>query len=254
MALVECKEPVFDRKVDQVLELLEEGVDRASIADKLGYTNPMSLDNYMRRRNFSWDSRQQNFVPALERYSGKGRDNPLLLRGISKVELILNLFEQGESDAKDIAKQVGIDNHTDLANYMKEKGYAWNPEQGNYIKVTCDKMPNLNNAEGIGQLAANSSLADVLDKIIPLIQGIQTTSAGANDVVKPAESSNSLPRYNIKGKYGNKAMRMANALDDLTIVYSRERKIPQREIMEIALIEFFQKYGYAERIDDILCG
>ena len=75
MALIDCKEPVFDRQVDKILGMLEDGTDRVEIAEKLGYKNPMSLDNYMRRRNFSWDSRQKNFVPAAERYSGKGRDN-----------------------------------------------------------------------------------------------------------------------------------------------------------------------------------
>jgi len=40
MALVECKEPVFDRQVDEILGLLEEGVERAEIAEKLGYKNP----------------------------------------------------------------------------------------------------------------------------------------------------------------------------------------------------------------------
>jgi len=71
MALVECKEPVFDRQVDEILGLLEEGIERSEIAEKLGYKNPMSLDNYMRRRNFSWDSRQKMFVlrPSATRQS-----------------------------------------------------------------------------------------------------------------------------------------------------------------------------------------
>ncbi len=52
MALIDCKDPVFDRQVDKILEMLEDGTDRAEIASKLGYKNPMSIDNYMRRRNF----------------------------------------------------------------------------------------------------------------------------------------------------------------------------------------------------------
>ncbi|MCL4464180.1 MAG: phage integrase N-terminal SAM-like domain-containing protein [Firmicutes bacterium] len=46
-------------------------IERSEIAEKLGYKNPMSLDNYMRRRNFSWDSRQKMFVlrPSATRQS-----------------------------------------------------------------------------------------------------------------------------------------------------------------------------------------
>ncbi|NBJ15558.1 MAG: hypothetical protein FNP40_08260 [Dehalobacter sp. 4CP] len=77
MALINCKEPVFDRQINQILKMLEEGIDRADIAEKLGYQNHASLDNYMRRRNFSWDTRQKKFVPAVERYSGKGKDNTI---------------------------------------------------------------------------------------------------------------------------------------------------------------------------------
>jgi hypothetical protein len=121
MALVDCKEPVFDRQVDEILGLLEEGIEREEIAEKLGYKNPMSLDNYMRRRNFSWDSRQKMFVPAAERYSAKARDNILPLHGTSKAALIISLFAQDEADAKDIAKQVGFETHTELAGYMKKK-------------------------------------------------------------------------------------------------------------------------------------
>lgn len=252
MALVDCEAPIFDRQVDEVLELLEQGVDRAEIAQRLGYKNPISVDNYMRRRNFSWDSRQQNFVPAQERYSGKGRDNLLTLRGVTKADMIINLFDQGESDAKDIAKQAGFDSHMDMAAYMKQKGYKWSSERGNYVLMSNDDKADTNGSHG--QYGTNQTLAELLEKIVPIMQGGQGGSSGAANESDYAAKVKTLPRYAIKGKYGNKAMRMANVLDDLTILFSQERKITQREIMEIALIEFFKKYGYADQIEEILCG
>ena len=107
MALIECKEPVFDRKVNKVLELLEEGKDKETIAEDLGYTNPISLDNYMRRRNFAWESRQKKYVPASEKYSAKGRNNILKLKGISKAALVISLFTEDGADPRDIAEQTG---------------------------------------------------------------------------------------------------------------------------------------------------
>ena len=56
----------------------------------------------------------------------------------------------------------------------------------------------------------------------------------------------------LQGMYGTKAMRMANVLDEMTRRFSKERSISQREIIEVALIEFFQKYGQRNEIEDCL--
>jgi len=52
--------------------------------------------------------------------------------------------------------------------------------------------------------------------------------------------------------YGSKAMRLANVLDELTRRFSRERNISQREMFEVAIIEFFQKYGYRDEVEEFL--
>jgi len=49
--------------------------------------------------------------------------------------------------------------------------------------------------------------------------------------------------------YGTKAMCIANVLDALVRNYSVERNISQREIIEIALIDFFNKYGYRDKVE-----
>lgn len=241
MALIDCKDPVFDRQVDKILELLEDGTDRAEIASKLGYKNPMSIDNYMRRRNFSWDSRQKNFVPAAERYSGKGQNDSLQLHGTPKTALIVSLFAQGESDAKDIARMVGLDSHKEMASYMKSKGYEWNADQANYEKLSIEQKP-----ANLAQSEANASVAEILERILPLLKDGQGVG------YQPSGETQSIPRFQVKGMYGTKAMRMANVLDEMTRRFSKEKNISQREIIEVALIEFFQKYGKRDEIDDCL--
>ena len=243
MALIECRDPVYDRKVDEVLKMLEDGMDRAEIAQKLGYKNQVSLDNYMRRRNFSWDSRENNFVPAAERYSAKAKNNIVPLHGTSKTDMVISLFGQGESDAKDIAKQVGLDSHTEMANYMKKKGYVWDADEKNYIKsVIPDAVTNANTGPHLGP---NGSLAEVLERMLPLLRNTQP----AMQQVVVTEENKTIPRYQLKGSYGTKAMRMANALDELVKCFSQERNITQREVMEVALIEFFQRYGYKDEVE-----
>jgi hypothetical protein len=241
MALVDCKKPVFDRQVDEILGLLEDGMEREEIAEKLGYKNPMSLDNYMRRRNFSWDSRQKMFVPAAERYSARGRDNILPLHGTSKAALAISLFAQDEADAKEIARQVGFATHTEMASYMKGKGYGWDSAERNYVKTDNPRATQeTENTEDTG-------MDEMLKNIMPLLKKLQNAES------KPAVSeTKSIPRYQIKGMYGTKAMRMANVLDELSRRYSMERNISQREMFEVALVEFFMKYGYRNEVEEYL--
>jgi len=248
VALVECKEPVFDRQVDEILRMLEEGIDRSEIAEKLGYKNPMSMDNYMRRRNFSWDSRQKMFVPAAERYSAKLHNNILPLHGTSKAALVISHFAQDGADAKDIARQVGFATHTELAGYMKSKGYEWNSTERNYVKgspaTTAVALQQSDYAE-----QAEPGVDEALKNILPLLKRLQVGEG------QPAVSeSKSIQRYQVQGMYGSKAMRMANVLDELARRFSMERNISQREMFEVALIEFFQKYGYRDEDEKYLLG
>jgi len=241
MALVDCNKPVFDRQVDEILGLLEEGIERSEIAEKLGYKNPMSLDNYMRRRNFSWDSRQKMFVPAAERYSAKLHSNILPLHGTSKAALIIAQFAQDNADAKEIARQAGFASHTELAGYMKSKGYEWDSAERNYAKT--DKPEVVQQTSEI----VEPGMDEMLKNIMPLLKRLQSAEC------QPAASeSKGIPRYQVKGMYGTKAMRMANVLDELTRRYSMERNISQREMFEVALIEFFMKYGYSDEVEKYL--
>ncbi len=36
--------------------------------------------------------------------------------------------------------------------------------------------------------------------------------------------------------------------------YSKEKNLSPREVFEVALIEFFRKYGYNEQVNDLLEG
>ena len=42
-----------------------------------------------------------------------------------KVENIISAFESPNADPKSIAKKYGFNNHIEMADYMKSKGYKW---------------------------------------------------------------------------------------------------------------------------------
>lgn len=252
MALVDCNDPIFDRKVNQILQMIEEGKEKTDIAEKLGYQSPLSIDNYMRRRNFSWDSREKNFVPAAERYSAKGRDNVMPLRGVSKAEVIISLFDQGESNVKEIAKQVGFETNKELAKFMKGKGYEWDPVSRNYVESNNILLTPDTISSQLPINSQNPSLNEILQNIIPFLQGINNKPQSEIVVQQNIDEPQKVPRYKVVGQYTTKGMRMAIAIDELTRRFSSERNLSQREILEVALIEFFKKYGYSSEIDRCL--
>lgn len=248
MALIECKEPVFDRQVNKVLALLDEGKEKEDIAEELGYSNPASLDNYMRRRNFAWESRERKFVPAAEKYSGKARNNLLQLKGVSKAALVISLFTEDGANPKDIAEQTGFTSHNEMATFMKRKKYEWDVKKNNYTKIKKDEVENNSNVKQLN--LESEALEEVL---IEMLQGINELKSGTKKAVKnnTTDEAEELPRYKIEGIYKSKAFSMNSTLENMVIDFSKNRRISQKDIFEIAVVDFLLKYGEAETVEDL---
>jgi hypothetical protein len=248
MALIDCKEPVFDRQVNKVLTLLEEGREKEDIAEELGYSNPASLDNYMRRRNFAWESRDRRYVPAAEKYSGKARNNLLQLKGISKAALIISLFTEDGANPKDIAEQTGFTSHNEMATFMKRKKYEWDVKKNNYTKIKREEGDNAN-------LRMLNLESEALEEVLmEVLQGINELKGGKKKAVKnetPDEESNELPRYRLGGFYKSKAFDMNSTLDNIVVDFSKNRRISQKDIFEIAIVDFLLKYGEEEAVEAV---
>ena len=45
---------------------------------------------------------------------------------------------------------------------------------------------------------------------------------------------------------------MSSVLNQMLIAYSKEKRINQKEIVEIAMVDFFMKYGEAETMEEYL--
>jgi hypothetical protein len=61
-----------------------------------------------------------------------------------------------------------------------------------------------------------------------------------------------IPRFTVPGVFSVKSVHMASGLDQLVRDFSQEKNISQRDIFEVALIEFFHKYGYEREVNALL--
>jgi len=66
--------PIYDTRVRKIIELLK-FMTRDEAAQKLGYKNYRSLDMYMRRKNFKYDSESGQYVPK-ENIADKLKKDP----------------------------------------------------------------------------------------------------------------------------------------------------------------------------------
>ena len=57
------REPIYSARARKTIELLK-FKSREEVAKEFDYKNWKSLDTYMRRKNFVYDSRQGQYIPA----------------------------------------------------------------------------------------------------------------------------------------------------------------------------------------------
>lgn len=260
--------PIYDEKVNRVLEGLIEGKKREELAEELGYSTYKSLDTYLRRRNFCWDSSRGTYVPK----------NPTPYHHLdipadsNKVAMAIDLF-QNSIDPREVAKKVGLKDHKDLAAFMRQQGYIWSVELANYIydptvetqREDEEVVENTDrgyreeniNAE-VGEEKALIHIEEEVDEkrvmltdYLPLISYLHENRERIEELLDEENKEKQLPRYIIKGDTKNKNIHMNRLLARLLERYSKKHNISQRDIVEAALVEYFRRYGYQE-VDDII--
>ncbi|WP_411681870.1 hypothetical protein [Clostridium thailandense] len=253
-----------------ILKGLMEGKTREDIALELNHKNYRTLDMYMRRRGYVWDSVRQTYIYKMTDHFPDSISNSTT----GKVQKIIGLFNMG-LEPMEIAKKVGMKDHRTMAGYMKSKGYIWSTEKQNYIFLKGefyddDPMPishfefnnSPNNYEDTINSIDNKDIAqqsnsdlsytsipqlERLENLIPMLEMISRNKDKLTELLS-INSSATIPRYVIGGITITKSLCMSHPLAELIKEFSKEKNISQREIFEVAIIEFFKKYGYENEI------
>ncbi len=72
------------------------------------------------------------------------------------------------------------------------------------------------------------------------------------DLLSGTKEDGIIPRYIVPGLVRTKAIYMSDMIAKLAGEFSKEKNITQREIVEVALIEYLQKYGFKREIETLL--
>ena len=123
----------INKKVETILNELDQGAERKDLVEMFDYSGWKSVDTYMRRKGFRFDTEEGNFVPKKDEQAGLKEPN-------DKEEEVVALFDEDGLGPAEIADKIGFDDHRELADYMSSRGYSWDSEKENYIKGDNNKI------------------------------------------------------------------------------------------------------------------
>jgi len=231
------KDNINDEKMYLVQKLLNEGKPKFKVARAVGYNGVDGLDRYAKSMGYTWNVSTKNYEL---KDSTKTVENPS-----ERIMKILSMVEKG-IDLSDIAKYFRMKGSEELAEYMKTKGYTWSVEKGNYIKKSIVFNENESNKDAFEGADAEYNNNDV--DIIKLLQA----NRGKLIEILSYKSHKVIPRYLLKGMPVTKGFFISVEIDRLIKDFSREKNILQKDIIQTALIEFFQKYGFEQEVNAVI--
>ncbi|RCW58583.1 hypothetical protein [Halanaerobium sp. ST460_2HS_T2] len=252
MALANVEGPKYNEKVEYILQELGKGRSREDLAAEYDYSNYKSLDIYLRRRGFRYDSEKENYVPDLPEEEVVVPEN-----ANSKVTLIITMFIKENADPKKIAESAGFEDHREMANYMQRQGYSWSTTQQNYRpaknKGVEEEKEDDSGPESAEVLTEKKEMlqSSSLQKFIPLLQKLQQKEEELFALVD-GNSDGTVPKYAVPGQSTTKSIYMSKSLAHFLEEFSDVKNLSQREIVEAALVQFLKQYGFKTEMETLL--
>lgn len=239
---------------DFILKNLLLGKTRDELALELKHKNYRTIDMFMRRRGYNWDSNKQIYIKKAEIIMDDF--DP----ATSKSEKIISMFNKG-MEPLEIAKKMGMKDHRVMADYMSSKGYVWSSEKQNYIfkKGLIQGGVDESNENTVYEKKLDSEMECTCDNsegmyekikdLYPMLEMISKNKDKLAELL--AINQNTIPRYAIGGITITKSICMCHTLAELVKDFSNEKNISQRDIFEVSIIEFLQKYGYENEVNSL---
>lgn len=248
------KENIQDERVQEILRSLSAGKTRDELASGFGHANYKTLDIYMRRKGFKWDADKQNYTLDI-------KPKEIAVVDTSRAASIIRLIEQQEElDLPKVASMMKFNDYLEMANYMKSKHYEWSKDIRNYVKankvenaeVTIDSKDST--VEGLAKAMTNGINLESSQKLmefLPILKMLKNNEERLIDLLQPYGKGAQLPRYTIKGVAKTKTVQMIHSLDQMVTNFASENNMTQRDLFEIALVDFFKRYGYEKEVEQL---
>ncbi|MBU3190307.1 hypothetical protein K9O30_01745 [Clostridium bowmanii] len=252
--------PIYDDKITRILRGLAEGKRREEISLELGYKDYKGLDMYMRRKNWKWNGKIHNYEVEVPKLAFEDRLNKVKIAG-TRVGKVIALFDSGLEDMLEVANKAEFRTHVEMAEYMKRNNCSWDSEKGNYIMKT-GKVEDNEPTKDIPKEPIEQQLEELnvlgvvggidINQYLPLLKMLQSNNDREMENFNPEKQAQCIPTYLLPGITTVLSASMMSSLKMLLKEFSSEKHVTQRQVLEVALIEFFNKYGYSHRASAML--
>lgn len=251
-------------RVSQILKMLQAGQPRDKIADQFGYSTWKSLDIYMRRRGFIWDSQHRIYTSGVP---GAPSNEELTIQSVGNVnpadvapEEIVRLFNLGIFDAREIAKRLGFSGHKEMANYMLRREYIWSSSSLNYVCTHPAPLKTCSGPEATDSLLRRNdvhfdpSLAEVMtnDNYVTLLEFLWKSRDKLIKAIEFINDGDKTRVFHIPGQAKTKSIFLSDRLADLMTVLCEKHSMSQKQGYEAALIEYLSKNGFQHQVAELL--
>ncbi|NRD77314.1 hypothetical protein HPT25_07355 [Bacillus sp. BRMEA1] len=234
-----------DPKISETLSMLERGISKEEITEHFGNKNWKTIDIYFRRKGFRWNG--HTFVPFEQKTTSAVEEARFIH---TKAAQIVRQLSQSMADIRQVATRNGFHSVEEMGEYMKSQGYVWNHDANNY---EYDENSAQKPASTPKKAAAVSSArAEGFDSYQSLLDYLLDKQERLYELLGAENNSGTIPRYKFKGQKANKTLGLPTSLQTLLNDFSKEYNVTQRDIIEVALAEFFKKYGYEEQLNSVL--
>jgi hypothetical protein len=224
------KEANYYDKVNYILQALANQVSRDKIALELGYTNPKSLDIYMRRKGFLYERGMRNYIPIKTSNITESQT----FNSDKRLTTILTLFSQENADPRKIAELTGFESHIELAEYMKANKFSCNDSFGNYSKEI-DPISN--------QMYETSDFAHDSNEFLHYLPLLRKLLENKDKLFNLLESQiNSLALIELKNEDNMQPIQITinGELQSTINAYLKQNTITMNEFIELAIMNFLK--------------
>lgn len=257
MASHEFKGKQQEERVKEILRLLANGKRRDEIAKTYRYSTWKSLDIYMRRHGFIWNSLNNTYVIN----STSTETDP---QGFSRVDEIspmeiVKLFNTKLLDPREIAKKIGFSDHKEMAAYMLRHNYVWSSKLQNYINTRSEEA-----SEAAGNLDRNLPASSAnfdeshlsgrsdLEKYGPLLEFLFQNKEKLLKILESVDYNKQIRIYTVQGAAKTKSIFLTDALCELMNEFCSNHSLTQKQGYESAIIEYLSKYGERDAVNKLL--
>lgn len=246
--------------IKDIQRRLSRGETRETIAEAMGYKNYRSLHTYMTRKGYTWDPHQGKYISGMQKQEKTPPyTSPSLFD--EKAERIIALLEQG-MDAKQVAKLLNFPRYLEMAAYMSEKGYRWDPIQQNYIP---EQPRNLRKEKNIHTDEATcpeptqtkpeqTALAWLksIDNCLSTIQWLIANRGKLEQLINIRDKQSEVKTYQIPGKKVSTTVQAPQSLRNLVEKFSQENDIRDIDLLQTAVVEYLKVHGYEKEVTTLL--